>query len=91
MSVLERRIKISCENMDNVNKNIVAIKEILLQPNFKLSNSLKLIVLMSMLLIVTTIISNTHPLFAQHHGAPPPMATLGDRNISMDLVIEPKR
>jgi hypothetical protein len=30
-------------------------------------------------------------LFAQHNGAPPPMATLGDRNISMDLVIEPKR
>jgi hypothetical protein len=91
MSVLERRIKISWENIDNVNKNIVAIKEILLQPNFKWSNSLKLIVLMSLLLIVTTIISNTQPLFVQHHGAPPPMATLGDRNISMHLVIEPKR
>ena len=73
------------------NKNIVAIKEILLQPNFKLSNSLKLIVLMSMLLIGRTIISNTQPFFAQPHGAPPPMATFGDRNISMDLVIEPKR
>jgi hypothetical protein len=46
---------------------------------------------MGLFIIVTAIISNTESLFAQHHGAPPPMATLGDRNISMDLVIEPKK
>jgi len=27
---------------------------------------------------------------AQHHGAPPPLATLGDRNIVMNFTIEPK-
>jgi hypothetical protein len=26
---------------------------------------------------------------AQHHGAPPPIATIGDRNIKMNLVTEP--
>jgi hypothetical protein len=45
---------------------------------------------MGLLLTITPMISNFEPLFAQHHGAPPPMATLGDRSISMDLVMEPK-
>lgn len=40
---------------------------------------------------MTILLSNSQPIFAQHHGAPPPMATLGDRSISMDLVIEPKK
>lgn len=70
--------------------NRIATKVILLQPNFGLRNSL-IIILMSMFLIVTAMVSNTEPLFAQHHGAPPPMATLGDRNISMNLSIEPKK
>ena len=26
---------------------------------------------------------------AQHHGAPPPLATLGDRNIKMGFIVEP--
>jgi hypothetical protein len=26
---------------------------------------------------------------AQHHGAPPPVATIGDRNIKMNLITEP--
>jgi hypothetical protein len=68
------------------NKNRVTI----LQPNFNASNSL-LIILMGMFLIVTAMISTTELLFAQHHGAPPPMATLGDRGISMNLVIEPEK
>lgn len=46
---------------------------------------------MGMFIIVTAIVSNTESLLAQHHGAPPPMATLGDRSISMDLVIEPRK
>ncbi|WP_148686485.1 hypothetical protein [Candidatus Nitrosocosmicus hydrocola] len=74
-------------------KNEVAIKVMLIQSNLNLnlSNPL-LIILMSMFLIVTTVMSsNTESVFAQHHGAPPPMATLGDRNISMNLTIEPKK
>lgn len=68
------------------NKNRIAI----FQSNFNTSNSL-LIILMGMFIIVTAIVSNTESLLAQHHGAPPPMATLGDRSISMDLVIEPRK
>ena len=71
-------------------KNGVAIKAMLLQSNFNLSNP-HLIIFLSMFLIVTTAMSfNIEPLFAQHHGAPPPMATLGDRSISMNLTIKPK-
>ena len=68
------------------NKNRIAI----LQSNFNTSDSL-LIILMGMFIIVTAIVSNTESLSAQRHGAPPPMATLGDRCISMDLVIEPRK
>ncbi|WP_458745234.1 hypothetical protein [Candidatus Nitrosocosmicus sp. T] len=82
----------SLENIDPMcHKNRVAIKAMLLQSNINLSKSL-IIIVMSMFLIVTTAISsNTEPSFAQHHGAPPPMATLGDRSISMNLTIEPKK
>lgn len=46
---------------------------------------------MGIFLIMTAIVSNTEPISAQHHGALPPIATIGDRSISMDLVIEPKK
>lgn len=61
------------------NKNRSAI----LQSKFKLSNSL-MITLVGMFLMSAAIVCDTDLLFAQHHGAPPPMATLGDRSISMD-------
>ena len=71
--------------------NRFAINEILpLQLNFVWDNSLKRIILLGMFLIIIAIVSYPQPLLAQHHGAPPPMATLGDRSISMDLDIEPK-
>lgn len=68
------------------NKNRSAI----LQSKFKLSNSL-MITLVGMFLMSAAIVCDTDLLFAQHHGAPPPMATLGDRSISMDLVIKPQK
>jgi hypothetical protein len=68
------------------NKNRIAT----LQSNPNSSNSL-LVMLMGTFIIVTIMVSNFKPLFAQHHGAPPPMATLGDRTITMDLVIEPNK
>jgi hypothetical protein len=41
-------------------------------------------------LIVSTIPSSTIiSVNAQHHGAPPPLATIGDRNIKMNFVTEP--
>ena len=39
--------------------------------------------------IAMVMLSNSQLTYAQHHGAPPPMAMIGDRSISMDLVIEP--
>jgi hypothetical protein len=76
-------------------KDRTVFKEIPLHPNFGScnSNSPKRSILASlvMLLVLATIVSDPQSLFAQHHGAPPPMATLGDRSISMDLVIEPKK
>lgn len=63
----------------------------ILQSNLNSSNPILIIILMGLFIIVTAIGSNTESLFAQHHGAPPPMATLGDRNITIDLVIEPKK
>lgn len=40
-------------------------------------------------LIVSTISSTISSVNAQHHGAPPPLATIGDRNIKMNFVTEP--
>ncbi len=45
---------------------------------------------MGIFLILTAMISNSKLSFALHHGAPPPMPTLGDQSISIDLTIEPK-
>jgi hypothetical protein len=50
-----------------------------------------MITLVGMFLMSAAIVCDTDLLFAQHHGAPPPMATLGDRSISMDLVIKPQK
>lgn len=36
-----------------------------------------------------TIFPALNSISAQHHGAPPPMATLGDRNIKMSFIVEP--
>lgn len=69
-------------------KDRVPNKKTGLKPYFNLNKSYG-IVLLSALFILTALISTTDSLFAQHHGAPPPMATLGDRNISMDLLIKP--
>ncbi|VFJ15122.1 hypothetical protein [Candidatus Nitrosocosmicus franklandus] len=52
--------------------------------------TLFIVTLVSMFLMGATIVSNPESIFAQHHGAPPPMATLGDRNIAMNLTIEPE-
>jgi hypothetical protein len=89
--VSDLRLKIKLwENIGMMgHKNRIAIKVMLLQSNFNLSNPL-LIIFRSMFLIVTAMSSNIESVFAQHHGAPPPMATLGDRSISMNLTIEPK-
>ena len=46
---------------------------------------------MGLFIIITPMVSNSEPVSAQHHGSPPPMATLGDRSISMDLIMEPKK
>ena len=45
---------------------------------------------MGIFLILTAMISNSKPSFALRHGALPPMVTLGDRSISIDLTTEPK-
>jgi hypothetical protein len=45
---------------------------------------------MGIFLILTAMISNSKFSFALHHGASPPMATLGVRSISIDHTIEPK-
>ena len=73
-------------NFNNKIKNKLTI-----QLNINSRNLLVVIIFLNMFFIVTTILHNSQPLFAQHHGAPPPMANLGDRNISMNLVIEPNR
>ncbi len=73
-------------NFNNKIKNKLTI-----QLNINSRNLLVIIIFLNMFFIVTTILHNSPPLFAQHHGAPPPMANLGDRNISMNLVIEPNR
>ncbi len=36
-----------------------------------------------------TIFPSFSSISAQHHGAPPPLATLGDRNIKMSFIVEP--
>ena len=36
-----------------------------------------------------TIFPAINSISAQHHGAPPPVATLGDRNIKMSFIVEP--
>ena len=36
-----------------------------------------------------TIFPAINSINAQHHGAPPPVATLGDRNIKMSFIVEP--
>ncbi len=41
---------------------------------------------LSIFYIFVPAINNTN---AQHHGAPPPLATLGDRNIKMSFIVEP--
>ncbi len=36
-----------------------------------------------------TIFPTFNSISAQHHGAPPPLAALGDRNIKMSFIVEP--
>jgi len=48
--------------------------------------SLLFINFLSILCIFFPAIDN---IYAQHHGAPPPLATLGDRNIKMNFVVDP--
>jgi hypothetical protein len=55
----------------------------------KLSKTL-LAVLVGFLSTFLVIVSTCDYTLAQHHGAPPPLATLGDRNISMNFTIEPE-
>ncbi len=44
----------------------------------------------SSIFLIFSIISLTiNSVNAQHHGAPPPVATIGDRNIQMNFVTEP--
>jgi hypothetical protein len=44
----------------------------------------------SSIFLIFSILSLTiNSVNAQHHGAPPPVATIGDRNIKMNLVTEP--
>lgn len=54
-----------------------------------LSKSL-LSVLTGLSFIFLTIVSTSDYASAQHHGAPPPLATIGDRNIIMNFTTEPK-
>jgi hypothetical protein len=45
---------------------------------------------MGIFLILTAMISNCKPSLELNHGTPPPLPTLGDRSISIDLTVEPK-
>ena len=40
-------------------------------------------------MLYPTIFPTFNSINAQHHGAPPPVATLGDRNIKMSFIVEP--
>nr|MBA3285896.1 hypothetical protein [Nitrosopumilus sp.] len=40
-------------------------------------------------MLYPTIFPAINSVSAQHHGAPPPLATLGDRNIKMSFIVEP--
>ena len=44
---------------------------------------------MCIFLVLATVSSATNYVNAQHHGAPPPLAAIGDRNIKMNLISEP--
>jgi hypothetical protein len=54
-----------------------------------LSKSL-LSVLVGLAFIFLTIVSTIDYTSGQHHGAPPPLATIGDRKIIMNFTIDPK-
>ena len=49
-----------------------------------------LAILVGFLSTFLAIVSICDYTLAQHHGSPPPLATLGDRNIVMNFTIEPK-
>ncbi len=40
-------------------------------------------------MLYPTVFPDINSVSAQHHGAPPPLATLGDRNIKMSFIVEP--
>lgn len=40
-------------------------------------------------LVLVTVLSAINYVNAQHHGAPPPLAAIGDRNIKMNFISEP--
>jgi hypothetical protein len=44
---------------------------------------------MCIFLVLATASSASNYVNAQHHGAPPPLAAVGDRNIKMNLISEP--
>ena len=44
---------------------------------------------MCIFLVLATVSSAPNYVNAQHHGAPPPLAAIGDRNIKMNFVSEP--
>ena len=44
---------------------------------------------LNIFLILSTLSLTINSVNAQHHGAPPPIATIGDRNIKMNFVTEP--
>jgi len=44
---------------------------------------------LSIFLIFSILSLTINSINAQHHGAPPPVATIGDRNIQMNFVTEP--
>ena len=54
-----------------------------------LSNSL-IFVLVGLSFIFLSIVSTSGYTLGQHHGAPPPMATIGDRKVIMNFTTDPK-
>ena len=50
---------------------------------------LLIIVLSIVYMFYPTIFPAINIISAQHHGAPPPLAALGDRNIKMSFIVEP--
>lgn len=49
-----------------------------------------ILVFVSALLVFSIFSLSYFHVYAQHHGAPPPLATIGDRNIIMNFTTDPK-